>query len=49
MGQDSPEYRYTHHSVVDTFDKVKADILIRDATVMALTGFWIAVCWNAAT
>jgi hypothetical protein len=42
MGQDSPEYGYTHHSVVDTFDKVKADILIRDATLMALTAFWIA-------
>jgi Zn-dependent M28 family amino/carboxypeptidase len=42
MGQDSPEYRYTHHSAVDTFDKVKFDLLTRDATVMALTAFWIA-------
>jgi carboxypeptidase Q len=42
MGQDSPEYRYTHHSAADTLDKVKAEILIRDATVMALTSFWIA-------
>jgi len=42
MGQDSPEYRYTHHSAVDTLDKVKPDILTRDATVMALTAFWIA-------
>jgi len=23
MGQDSPEYKYTHHSAVDTFDKIK--------------------------
>lgn len=42
MGQDSPEYKYTHHSAVDTFDKVKPDLLTRDATVMALTAFWIA-------
>ena len=42
MGQDSPEYKYTHHSAVDTFDKVSADLLTRDATLVALTSFWIA-------
>jgi Zn-dependent M28 family amino/carboxypeptidase len=42
MGQDSPEYKYTHHSAVDTFDKVKADMMVRDSTMMALTSFWIA-------
>ena len=42
MGQDSPEYRYTHHSAVDTFDKVKPEMMIRDSTMMALTAFWIA-------
>ena len=42
MGQDSPEYKFTHHSAVDTFDKVKPDLLTRDATVMGLTAFWIA-------
>ena len=42
LNQDSPDYKYTHHSAVDTFDKVKADILDRDATVMALAAFWIA-------
>jgi carboxypeptidase Q len=42
LDQDSPEYKYTHHSGVDTFDKVQPDILARDATVMALTAFWIA-------
>jgi Zn-dependent M28 family amino/carboxypeptidase len=42
MGQDSPEYRYTHHSAVDTFDKVKPDLLTRDTTLMALASFWIA-------
>jgi carboxypeptidase Q len=42
MGQDSPEYKYTHHSAVDTFDKVKPDLLTRDATVMGLAAYWIA-------
>lgn len=42
MDQDSPEYKYTHHSAVDTFDKVKPDLLTRDATMMGLTAFWIA-------
>jgi hypothetical protein len=42
MGQDSPEYKFTHHSVVDTFDKVQADLLTRDATLVALTSYWIA-------
>jgi carboxypeptidase Q len=42
LAQDSPDYKYTHHSEVDTYDKVKPDILARDTTVMALTSFWIA-------
>jgi Zn-dependent M28 family amino/carboxypeptidase len=42
LDQDSPDYKYTHHSAVDTYDKVKPDILSRDTTVMALTSFWIA-------
>jgi len=42
LKQNSPEYQYTHHSPVDTFDKVQTDILDRDATVMALSAFWIA-------
>jgi carboxypeptidase Q len=42
LDQDSPDYKYTHHSAVDTFDKVKPEILTSDATVMALTAFWIA-------
>jgi Zn-dependent M28 family amino/carboxypeptidase len=42
MDQDSPEYKYTHHSAVDTFDKVDPAILIRDSTIMALTAFWMA-------
>jgi Zn-dependent M28 family amino/carboxypeptidase len=42
LNQDSPDYKYTHHSAVDTLDKVQPDILDRNATVMALTAFWIA-------
>jgi carboxypeptidase Q len=42
LDQDSPDYKYTHHSGVDIFDKVQPDILARDVTVMALTAFWIA-------
>jgi carboxypeptidase Q len=42
LNQNSPDYKYTHHSPVDTLDKVDADILDRNATVMALTAFWIA-------
>lgn len=42
MGQDSPEYKYTHHSAADTFDKVKPEIIDKDATLMALAAYWIA-------
>jgi hypothetical protein len=42
LGQDSPEYRYTHHSRADTFDKVQRDVLVRDATLMGLLAYWIA-------
>ncbi|HMK30254.1 MAG TPA: M20/M25/M40 family metallo-hydrolase [Terriglobales bacterium] len=42
LDQDSPDYKYTHHSAVDTFDKVQPDILLRNTAVMALTSFWIA-------
>jgi len=42
LDQDSPDYKYTHHSEVDTFDKVDPDLLLRDTAVMALTSFWIA-------
>jgi carboxypeptidase Q len=42
LDQDSPEYRYTHHSNVDTFDKIDQAVLDRDATVQALVAFWIA-------
>ena len=42
LDQNSPEYRYTHHSNVDTFDKIDQAVLDRDATVQALVAFWIA-------
>jgi len=42
LDQDSPDYKFTHHSAVDTFDKVQPDILFRNTAVMALTSYWIA-------
>ncbi|HEV2299890.1 MAG TPA: M20/M25/M40 family metallo-hydrolase [Candidatus Acidoferrales bacterium] len=42
LDQDSPDYRYTHHSPVDTFDKIDEAVLDRDATVQGLIAFWIA-------
>jgi hypothetical protein len=42
MQQDSPDYKYTHHSAADALEAVKPDILTLDATIMALTAYWIA-------
>jgi carboxypeptidase Q len=42
MDQDSPDYKYTHHSAADALEAVKPDVLAQDATLMALTAFWIA-------
>jgi hypothetical protein len=42
MEQDSPEYKYTHHSAADALEAVKADVLTQNATLMAMTAFWIA-------
>lgn len=42
MNQDSPEYKFTHHSAGDALEAVKPDILAQDATLMAMTAFWIA-------
>jgi carboxypeptidase Q len=42
MNQDSPDYKYTHHSAADALEAVKADVLTQNATLMALTAFWIA-------
>jgi carboxypeptidase Q len=42
MNQDSPEYKFTHHSAADALEAVKPDVLAQDATLMAMTAFWIA-------
>jgi carboxypeptidase Q len=42
MDQDSPDYKYTHHSAADALEAVKPDVLAQDATLMALAAFWIA-------
>lgn len=42
LDQDSPDYKYTHHSAADSLEEVKPDVLAQDATVMALTAFWLA-------
>ncbi len=42
MQQDSPDYKFTHHSAADALEAVKPDILTQDATLMALTAYWIA-------
>jgi len=42
MHQDSPDYKYTHHSAADALEAVKPDVLTQNATLMALTAFWIA-------
>jgi hypothetical protein len=40
--QDSPDYKYTHHSAADALEAVKPDVLTQNATIMALTAFWLA-------
>jgi carboxypeptidase Q len=42
MDQDSPEYKYTHHSAADALEAVKPDVLAQDSTLMALAAYWIA-------
>lgn len=42
MDQDSPEYRYTHHSAADALEAVKPEVLAQNATLMALAAYWIA-------
>jgi len=42
MNQDSPDYKYTHHSAADAMEAVKPDILTQNATIMALTAYWLA-------
>src|SRR5260370_38484598 len=42
MNQDSPDYKYTRHSAADALEAVKPDVLTQNATLMAMTAFWIA-------
>lgn len=42
LDQDSPDYKYTNHSAADALEEVKPDVLAQNATVMALTAFWLA-------
>jgi len=42
MNQDSPDYKYTHHSSADALEAVKPEVLAQNAMLMALTAYWIA-------
>jgi carboxypeptidase Q len=42
MDQDSPDYKYTHHSAADALEAVKPEVLTENATLMAIAAFWIA-------
>jgi len=42
MDQDSPEYKFTHHSAADALEAVKPEVLAQNATLMALAAYWIA-------
>lgn len=42
LDQDSPDYKYTHHSAGDALEAVKPDILAQNATIMAMTAYWLA-------
>jgi carboxypeptidase Q len=42
MDQDSPDYKYTHHSAADALEAVKPEVLAQNATLMALAAYWIA-------
>jgi carboxypeptidase Q len=42
LDQDSPDYKYTHHSAADALEAVQPDILAQNATIMAMTAFWLA-------
>ncbi len=42
LDQDSPDYKYTYHSAADALEAVKPDVLAQNASIMAMTAFWIA-------
>jgi carboxypeptidase Q len=42
LDQDSPDYKYTHHSAADALEAVKPEVLAQNATIMAMTAYWLA-------
>ena len=42
MNQDTSEYWYTHHSAADALEAMKPEVLAQNATLMALTAYWIS-------
>jgi carboxypeptidase Q len=42
LDQDSPDYKFTHHSAADALEEVKPDILAQNTAIMAMTAFWLA-------
>jgi len=42
LDNGSDEYRFTHHSAGDALEAVDPDVLAQNATLMALTAYWIA-------
>jgi carboxypeptidase Q len=42
LDQDSPDYKYTHHTAADALEAVKPDVLSQNAAIMALTAYWLA-------
>jgi carboxypeptidase Q len=42
MNQDTSDYKYTHHSAADALEAQKPDVLTQNATLMALTAYWLA-------
>jgi carboxypeptidase Q len=42
LEQDSPDYRYTHHSAADTLEAAKPETLALNAAMMAMTSYWLA-------
>jgi len=42
LDNGSTEYRFTHHSAADALEAVDPAVLAQNATIMALTAFWIA-------
>jgi len=42
LDQDSPDYKFTHHSGGDALEAVKPDVLAQNVMIMALTAYWLA-------